>query len=447
MIVLAAVVAAVLGSLGPSPAASPHLLAAHACQGAPDFECVTLRVPLDWRGKVKGQLGLQVAMGRNTDAPRGVLIELTGGPGQPGVPFAERAAQRFGTIASQYRLVLIDQRGTGGRALRCPALQSIMGSSDLTVPPAGVVAACAARLGPRRRFFSTWDTIHDLDALRSALGVGKLTLDGISYGSYVAERYALAYPTHVARLVLDSVVPHDGADPFYLAGLTAAARVLRSVCSEQGGCPSDPATDLAAVVAARHDGPQLLDTLVALSVEDPTFKGVPEALREAHDGQTAKLDQIVAQVHANQAATADLLSQGLHAATLCADSPVPWGGPDAPLAGRKASLERAAARLTHDDVWPFDAATAMGNGFVQTCLHWPRTPEPPLPRSGRMLPPVPVLLLAGDHDLSTPLAWARREAALAPRGQLVVVHDAGHSVQSRAGSDAGRQAVTQFLLS
>jgi pimeloyl-ACP methyl ester carboxylesterase len=52
----------------------------------------------------------------------------------------------------------------------------------------------------------------------------------------------------------------------------------------------------------------------------------------------------------------------------------------------------------------------------------------------------------GDHDLSTPLEWAREELALAPKGKLVVVHGAGHSVQSRAVSGVGRQAVAQFLL-
>jgi pimeloyl-ACP methyl ester carboxylesterase len=58
---------------------------------------------------------------------------------------------------------------------------------------------------------------------------------------------------------------------------------------------------------------------------------------------------------------------------------------------------------------------------------------------------VPTLLLAGSHDLSTPLEWAQREAALAPRAKLVVVAGAGHSVQVRALSDAGRRAVARFL--
>ncbi|HEX8930235.1 MAG TPA: alpha/beta hydrolase [Actinomycetota bacterium] len=53
--------------------------------------------------------------------------------------------------------------------------------------------------------------------------------------------------------------------------------------------------------------------------------------------------------------------------------------------------------------------------------------------------------MAGDRDLSTPLAWAQAEAKLAPRGRLVVIPNAGHSVQSRATVDAGRQAVAEFL--
>src|SRR5690348_17935477 len=74
-------------------------------------------------------------------------------------------------------------------------------------------------------------------------------------------------------------------------------------------------------------------------------------------------------VHAADAATAGELSQGLHASALCADMPMPWGGPGTPLAGRAAALARSVARLTTAQVWPFDKATAAGNGFIQTCLY------------------------------------------------------------------------------
>jgi hypothetical protein len=148
----------------------------------------------------------------------------------------------------------------------------------------------------------------------------------------------------------------------------------------------------------------------------------------------------MAGVRRAQEASAAQLSQGLHAATLCADLRSPWGGSQAPLAGREAALRRAAAR---QDPAPFDRATSIGNGLIQTCLRWPPTPR--LPAVAGELPAVPTLLLAGERDLSTPLAWARRQAARTPAGRLVVVAGAGHSVQSRSPRDAGRRAALAFL--
>ena len=284
-----------------------------------------------------------------------------------------RIAGRLGPALRGYRLVMFDQRGTGAGALDCPALQRQMGASDLTVPTAAAVRSCAAAIGPDRRFFATADTVADIEALRAALGVTRLTLDGVSYGSYVAEQFALAHPDRVSRLVLDSVVPSWNVDPLQLAGMRETATVLRDACAAQR-CGSDPAADLATVVRRYHDGPALLDMLVAMSVGDPSFPGVPAALHAAAAGQPDALRALIARVHAADAATAGELSQGLHASTLCADMPMPWGGPGTPLAGRAAALARAVARLTTAQVWPFDRATAAGNGFIQTCLYWPPVP-------------------------------------------------------------------------
>src|SRR5919202_535850 len=215
------------------------------CPDAPAFECSTLKVPLDHSRRAPGTLELRVAV-HDAPATKGVLLFLTGGPGQPGEPFASRVAFRLGGATAGYRLVMFDQRGTGPGALRCPALQAQLGSSDLAPPTRSAVAGCAHAIGAKRRFFSTADTVEDIEALRKALGVAKLTLDGVSYGTYVAERYALRYPQHTARLVLDSVVPHRFADAYYVAGSHAAARVLRAVCRATH-CRSDPAADLAAV--------------------------------------------------------------------------------------------------------------------------------------------------------------------------------------------------------
>ena len=454
----AAIVAGLVGCTG-APSALPTRPAQSArdaqgtaglkdvrpCPGNAGFSCGSLSVRLDPFGSVPGRVSLRVAVSRTASAPRGVLLFLTGGPGEPGVPFVSRLADRLGSALRGYRLVMFDQRGTGAGALDCPALQRQMGASDLTVPAPAAVRSCAAAIGPDRRFYATADTVADIEALRVALGVARITLDGVSYGSYVAEQFALAHPGGVSRLVLDSVVPSWNVDPLQLVNMRQTATVLRDACAAQG-CGSDPASDLAAVVRRYHDGPAVLDTLVEMSVSDPSFPGVPAALDAAAAGRPASLNALIAQVHASDAATRGELSQGLHASTLCADVPMPWGGPDTPLAARPAALARAVARLTTAQVWPFDRATAAGNGLIQTCLYWPPAPAPPAATASRAsLPPVPVLLLAGGHDLSTPLADARAQAALAPDGRLFVVPAAGHSVQNRAAGNPAQAEVSQFL--
>ena len=424
-------------------ATGPLLVPAGKCRLAPGFNCFTLTVPLDHSGHTPGELRLPVAVQPVQDAPRGVFVGLSGGPGQPGVPFAPSFRRRLGKAVDGYQIVTIDQRGTGGTVLRCPALQRSMGSSDITTPAPGTVEDCARTLGDKRRFYTTADTVADLDLLRDALGADKLTLDGVSYGTYVAERYALAHPDRVERLVLDSVLPHANIDALSLVPIRATARVLRDACKELR-CPSDPADDLSAVIGKTHDGVELLDTLTALSIVSPSVRSIIPALREARAGRTQRLDAIVAGVRRGQRTPAGFLSQGLHASTLCGDLKGPWGGASSPLDGRRAALAGAVAKLEPADVYPYDRDTAQNNGIAQTCVRWPPEKVPPLPQADAKLPAVPVLLLAGTRDLSTPMEWAEAEAKLAPKGQLVVVPGAGHGTQSRGGPVA-RRAVERFL--
>jgi pimeloyl-ACP methyl ester carboxylesterase len=429
----------------PASGPSPRLTGPHRCPGITGFTCATLVVPLDHAGQTRGSLHLQVGYATIADAPRGVLLFLSGGPGQPGVAFLPRVQSRLGSDLRGYRLVMFDQRGTGAGALRCPALQLAAGASDLVVPPPGVVGACARTIGPPRRYYTTSETVADIDALRAAFGGGKLTLDGVSYGTFVAERYALAYPTHVSHLVLDSVVPQQGVDATYLAALQATARVLRSACADQH-CGYDPARDVAKIVRTYGDGPQLLDALVAESVGFPTFPGVLGVLHAAAAGDVHPLMRFFAAVHRGDGAPAGALSQGLHQSTLCVEIAPPWN-PAAPSSQRSLTVTRAVAHLTAAQLYPWDRATAAGNGLAQGCEQWPATTPPAAPSGNPSgdLPRVPVLLLAGGHDLSTPLAWAREEAAKAPDGRLLIVPPAGHSVQLRKTNFGARAALGRFL--
>jgi pimeloyl-ACP methyl ester carboxylesterase len=186
---------------------APQLAEPHSCPDISGFTCSTLRVPLDHSRREAGHLDLAVAAADNAVAPRGTLLVLTGGPGQPGVPFVNRLRSVLAPVLGDYRLVMLDQRGTGANALVCPRLQQQLGSSDLFVPTPDAVHECASLVGENRRFYSTEDTVADLELLRQALGQSRWVIDGVSYGTYVAERYAVRYPHAVSRLVLDSVVP------------------------------------------------------------------------------------------------------------------------------------------------------------------------------------------------------------------------------------------------
>lgn len=180
-----------------------------------------------------------------------------------------------------------------------------------------------------------------------------------------------------------------------------------------------------------------------VSIVDPSFEPLIDAVHLAAQGSTGALDELLRGFRHGFQGPVDRLSQGLHASALCSDWTFPWGTSAAPLAGREAAVDAAVGKLSAADLAPFDADTARGNGFVRQCLPWPPVPDAGLVRTGD-LPDVPTLLLAGTRDLSTPLEWAQREAARSPHGRLVVVTGAGHSV-ARQGGD-GRAALRSFLL-
>jgi pimeloyl-ACP methyl ester carboxylesterase len=417
------------------------------CPAGPGFACSTLRVDLARGARAAGRggrLALRVAVQTGARPPKGYLVYLTGGPGQPALPFAQDVRRRIGAVAEGYGLVLLDQRGTGEGALECPALQRSVGASDVAVAARGAVEDCARRIGERRAAFTTADTVADLEDLRQALGAERLTLAGVSYGSFVAERYALAHPARVRALVLDSVVRQQGADALLLRNMAAVPRVLRAVC-RRAGCRGDVAADLRAALAFGADDVALLDTLVALSTGTPRLELVPPALREAARGRLEGLERLAERTRrASTGVPARTFSAGLHAATLCAESDVPWGDATALPADREQGIAQARGELTPGRLGGFEPATAVENGLVDTCRRWPPLPQaPPVPTGP--LPAVPTLLLAGELDLATPVEDAREQLRRAPRGRLVVVPGAGHSLLATDGSGCALRATERFL--
>ncbi len=279
---------------------------------------------------------------------------------------------------------------------------------------------------------------------------------GISYGTYVASRYARRHPGRVRHLILDSVVPQENVDPFLRLHLRRVALVLRTFC-RTGECEdsADPARELHRVVTApvrritvpgrnrpvRVDGPALLDWLTTIaSFSQQKLDDFAAGIHRASRGSYHRLARLGAEVmDGSGPVPAGSMSWGLHAATLCGDMALPFPIGQRSATVRRRSLNRAASRMAVRSTWPFNRRTASRNGLLRSCLHWPRNSVAAPPEPGRLKPPT--LLLAGQFDLSTPAGYARRELRRAGRGRLVVVPGGGHSVALRyscAGEALGR---------
>ena len=314
-------------------------------------------------------------------------------------------------------------------------------------------ADCAKRLGPRRAFYTSRDTADDVEALRKRLGVKKVSLYGVSYGTLTALSYALRYPDRVDRLVLDSVLEPEGVDALYRRSIGAVPRVLGSLC--RNACDSftdDPVDDLRALVARMGGGVlrgirvdangrrrpasiRSFDLLLALISGDfdTYLRAVfPSAVRAATEGDLTPLLRLKHRAIALEGGPYDprALSSALYAATSCEEARLPWDR-GAPFADRARQAQAAVAALPESDFAPFDRSTALESDFLELCGRWREARTAPAPGPGP-LPDVPTLIINGANDLRTPVKSARAVAALLPRSRLLVIPGVGHSLYGRS---------------
>jgi pimeloyl-ACP methyl ester carboxylesterase len=424
-------------------------------KGCGDVEaaCTRVAVPLDRTGAVAGSVRLRVA---RFSTPRGkpTLLYLSGGPGGAGVREFAGVAFELGGLEHDYRLVSFDQRGTGSSGLiRCAALER-----DPRVRSTRAGEACALKLGARRGLYGTRDSVEDIEALRRALRVEKLTLFGISYGTKLALAYARAHPEHVARIALDSVLDPDDDDSFGLEPYRAMAATLKALCPAR--CVSaDPAGDLARLVERLRrapmrglvyrlrGGPRRV-TLTGLGLSDLMFDsdynpavraGIPAAVRAALDhGDPAPLLRLAHSAEGLASLPGPREFSAARYAGVCEETPLPWPR-SAPFAAREGLAKAEADRLGPGAFFPFGYAEARADE-IDLCLHW--ADASPAPVLGGAYPAVPALILQGGEDLRTPPAGSARVAARLPGVQRVVVPGVGHAV---VGGDPSRCGVRRLL--
>jgi len=430
------------------------------CGDSNDFACGHLTVPLDPSGASPGTITLAL---RRHRAPvgeaRSAIVALAGGPGQPALPFAEQFAEVLGPIASTRDLIVFDQRGIGlSQPLSCHAFER----PDLYHSPGALIEACGDQLGPDRSFYTTADTVADIEAIRVAGGYEKLVLYGTSYGTKVAEAYAQRYPEHVEALVLDSVVPPDGPEPLSRSTFAAVPRVLRQICADRACAhvTPNPVADLAKVLRRMRRGPlhgrvvgpggrarsvalssvELLQLLLAGDFSPLLRAEFVTTIRSAARGDTAPLARLLSAVaHGEGEGEGEDFDTPLYYATVCEEEDFPWNRAAAP-ATRLAEASAAARALPASALAPFDAADAIELSDAPACAYWPYSnPSPPAEEAS--LPDVPTLILSGADDLRTPTANAREVAAQIPDARLLVVPYTGHSVLSDEPTACAREAL------
>jgi pimeloyl-ACP methyl ester carboxylesterase len=437
----------------------------HSCR---QIECARLSVPLDRTGHVPGSIPLYVEREKARRGPAtGATLLLAGGPGQAAtVAYSGLEKKPYGEFAKltpSNDIVVFDGRGTGKSGLlRCPALER---ANLVDYGPAA--AACAKRLGARRGFYRTTDSVEDIEAVRAALGVDKLTLIGVSYGTFLAQAYAARYPTHVGRVLLDSVLDVSGWDPFYLDTFAAAPRVIRAICRHAcSGFTSDPVADVDRLVRRLAHKPlkgkvtqpngrrkpssltrqELLITLVATDLDPISRAELPGAVISALHGDADPLLRVKHHaVESESGGSPRDFSSAEYAANTCEEIPFPWQRFSDPST-RYGAVTAATALIPESTFYPFDRATTEGNDEIRMCRRWPEaSPAPYAAPAAGSLPDVPVLMLSGEVDLRTPLEEARHAAQDWPHAQVLMVPDTGHSTMTTDFADCSTTATRRFL--
>jgi pimeloyl-ACP methyl ester carboxylesterase len=428
------------------------------CGDNNNFACGHLTVPLDPSGAAPGTITLAM---RRHRAPVGeahsAIIALAGGPGQPALPFAEEFAELLGPIAATRDLIVFDQRGIGLSApLSCHAFER----PDLYHSFGAELEACSSQLGPTRAYYTTADTVADIEAIREAGGYEKLVLYGTSYGTKVAEQYAQDYPSHVEALVLDSVVPPNGPDPLNRSTFAAVPRILRQLCAAHvcAHVTRNPVADLAHVVAKmirgalvgraiNRDGHaqtiplyanELLELLLAGDFSPLLRAEFVTSVAAAARGDTAPLARLLATTSQAEGESEDF-DTPLYYATTCEEQELPFNRASDPKE-RIAEALAAAKALPASTFGPFTASNALAFSDIPACAYWPyTTPSPVLDEAP--LPAVPTLILSGADDLRTPTANAREVAAEIRGSHLLVVPYTGHSVLTEEQTSCASEAL------
>jgi pimeloyl-ACP methyl ester carboxylesterase len=473
--------------------ARPAALAWKPCSEDRSVQCATLRVPIDWSHPYGS--GVDVALARRpaTDpaARIGALVVNPGGPGGSGVDFALGGDRFFSAgLRRRFDIVGFDPRGVArSHPVVCSAAVSGAAPSPLLTSAADftamiaynrrLAADCRRHTGPLFDHVDTLSVVHDIEALRAALGEERLSFYGASYGTLMGQQYAELYPDKVRAIGLDSTIDHSVGTADFLTVETDAVQdsfdEFAAWCARDDLCllrgrdvraiwstllsragrgvlrdPVDPAyrltvLDLLDLGFSSFYEPQWYALAYYLDAADTGTKGRRPAgraavARVAAAGRASRVGRRTGgawavelpRPAANRAGSPALV-ENTFSAIFCEDWALPVRDYDA-FAGE---LRRLARRAPQMRVSPLALTGVVG------CLGWPSTPDNPQRRLG----PVrtgPLLLINARHDPATAYRWAQGAASQLGTAAALVPYDGwGHAVYGRGA--CGTSVVDRYL--
>jgi pimeloyl-ACP methyl ester carboxylesterase len=432
-----------------------------------DMQCASLSVPLDWKQPNGEHITLALARLPARHASKGVLLVNPGGPGGSGIEFIASARQIFSsTVQNNFDIVSWDPRGIGKSApVECTDnLDAFWAQNRDPKTPADVAAlaakdrafvqSCEQRSGKELPFVSTAATARDMDAIRAAMGVDRVSYYGFSYGTYLGELYAQMYPTHVQTMVLDGVV--DPALSFATVTVQQAAgfdddlnefftwcRTASSCGFAHGGDPAAAYDSLQRDITdepipatvqgeSRTLGPGEFDIGVASALYSgqAAFEDLAKALAQAGQGRGDSLLAFTDEYTERSPGGKYSNETAANFAISCIDLPGPRTI-DA-LAAVATQAEHAAPHFGVTTTW-----------LDLPCVNWPVAAQG---KTGPIAAPgaPPILVIGTTHDPATPYAAAVAVSHELQSGTLLTYDGNGHAAYGR-GSDCIDNAVDDYL--
>jgi pimeloyl-ACP methyl ester carboxylesterase len=197
-------------------------------------KCAALKVPLDYNKPRGATITLALSRLPHSSSAanyQGVMLSNPGGPGGSGLSLGPALASAVPHgVGHDYDWVSWDPRGVGSSkpAIHCqndyfaaprrkydPTSKSLL--SYWLKRSKSYADACEKRYPTLLRNMTTIDSAKDMNFIRKALGVSRISYYGYSYGTYLGQVYSTLYPNHLKRMVLDSNV--DPRKVWYQANL------------------------------------------------------------------------------------------------------------------------------------------------------------------------------------------------------------------------------------